>query len=347
LTYRSQNPQCEGVNQDRILFNSKVPAQGRVFYPVKLDEGKYIMDGGGALGISEGAEFTIYQEKTSPITAPPLGKLVVDSVKAFSSILKLPSGVSEFNLLNSPAYAVQTRAGVKDDLRLYVAFKEELLEVFKAVAEIIEKSGTDTRRLQLVERDQGPQLGIDIEDGKVVFELFDSQVNGYGLTRLPHAVNNTVEDILPVLRGAMHYFWNLEVNNPRQSLKDKVEVEAHQIWELEEEWDDDFNPLYKTGDNLNVAGAVYIDDDDKKEYGFKIVNKTALNLYPALFYFDNSNIAIGGLLSLSIFFISSCIFQLPFSNLEQQGNSLLMRHFDQIAASRLDMAREVAFLAGS
>jgi len=40
----SQNPQCEGYNQNRILFESEAPDQNHISYDVRGDEKQYVED---------------------------------------------------------------------------------------------------------------------------------------------------------------------------------------------------------------------------------------------------------------------------------------------------------------
>ena len=57
-----------------------------------------------------------------------------------------------------------------------------------------------------------------------------------------------------------------------------------------DDYDDDFNPIVKpVGDNLNVEGVVDLVVNTDDLYGIKLVNNSAYDLYPSLFFFDNSD----------------------------------------------------------
>jgi len=115
------------------------------------------------------------------------------------------------------------------------------------------------------------------------------------LMRMPYDMNNNVDDIYPVIRAAAHFRWHVELTNPRATLQNKVELQFYEIREKEWEYDVYYNPIYEiVGENLNVAGEVYIGEDSSKLYAFKIVNNTSRSLYPSLFYFDNSSFEIRG-----------------------------------------------------
>jgi hypothetical protein len=149
----SQNPQCGGYHQDRILFNSKAPNQGPVFYSVRSNDDLYIINIGAAHGITEKAEFTVYQDPDWPPKTSPLGVIVALKTTAFSTNLDVPSGDSQFALAR-PAFALQTRAGTNEDLRLHVAMDERLTCIFEALAREMQCSGPDHRSILLVSKDQ-------------------------------------------------------------------------------------------------------------------------------------------------------------------------------------------------
>ena len=70
-----------------------------------------------------------------------------------------------------------------------------------------------------------------LEDGKFVFNIFDSLVTEYGLTRMPFSLEPTLEAISPVLRAADHFYWHLrrrrEVeNDTKKGLAHFVEIEV-------------------------------------------------------------------------------------------------------------------------
>src|SRR5258705_10300060 len=87
LLHIRQNPQCEGYNQNRIIFNSKAPSPGRVFYTIRRVGDKYVMDGGSVQGITDGAEFAVYTDRDWFPEIHPLGILVVLETHAFSTVL--------------------------------------------------------------------------------------------------------------------------------------------------------------------------------------------------------------------------------------------------------------------
>ena len=285
-----QNPQCEGVNQRRILFNAKAPSIGRVFYEVRMESDKYVMYAGAAHGINNGAEFAVYKDRETPLKTPPFGTLVVKETGAFTTTMHLPDNAIAFALAGT-GFAMQTKMGEEEDLRLHIALNDKLTPVFKALGEEMLRTDLNRRRISLVEKDKA-ELDIAIDGDHVVFNILNPQVTLFGLKQMPFRVEPTYEDVYPVICASAHYYWHLRRNNTSNVLQNQVQLEFKKMQELDE-YDEDFNPIFApTGDNLNTAGVVDIVVDPDDMYGIKLVNNSALDLYPSLFFFDNSDLSI-------------------------------------------------------
>jgi len=136
-------------------------------------------------------------------------------------------------------------------------------------------------------------LDISLEDGYVVFKPLNTLVTQWGLTRIPFRVSASIAEVNTVILASAHYFWHLRRTNTKQSLKNRVRIEFTRLKELNNQFDDDFNPLVAPdGPNLNINGTVDLIVDHNAMYGVKIVNDTNLALYPSLFFFDNSDLSI-------------------------------------------------------
>lgn len=260
------------------MFNSKAPSPGRVFYTVHMDCDRYILDAGSAHGVTDGAEFAVYGHRDWPPKTPPLGTLVVVDTSAFSASMFV-LGASGF-ALNDSGFALQTKVGAEEDLRLHIAIDETFVSVFEALAQEMQRTGPDRRRILLSERDNA-ELDVELEDGQVVFNILDPLVTKFGLTRMPARIG--VADVWPVLRAAAHYRWHLRRTNKKPIFQNKVRIEFKQLKGSRE--------LQPYGPDLNVNGVIDFVVDEDAMYGIKIINDTAKPLYPSLFYFDNSDLS--------------------------------------------------------
>ncbi|KAG8853732.1 hypothetical protein FRB91_004404 [Serendipita sp. 411] len=288
-----QNPQCEGHNQNRILFNSKAPSQRRHLYAVHEKDGEYILKAGAAHGITKGATFDVYRDKDCVESEAPLARLMVSKPpRPFSAVL---SG-QKFNIDKQP-FALQTSAGDEEDLLVHAALDPKLEKVYEALAEEIKGTRSGQQQIRLVEEDQIgiAHLGIAIENNSVVFNILNPLVVAYGLKRMPFQLDHpTVGDLRLIFRSAAHFYWHLRRTGKAKILQEKVTISFTRLKEdEEEEYDDDFNLIRKRdGPNLIQDGILDLVVEDDVVYGIKVTNNSDKPLYISAFYFDNSDLSI-------------------------------------------------------
>ena len=239
-------------------------------------------------GISLEAEFEVYQDQDSDHL---LGIAVVKELNPFST--KLRAKDHKF-VLEGDGVARQTSAGTQVPvLRIHVA--DEL----KALVEDIKRTDQSHRIIQMVERNQA-EFGMALEDGKVVFDILDPLVLKYGLTRMPFTnLEPTIEAVSLVLRSAYHFYLHLRrtprvENDTGKGLADVVEIEMAEMEHDGVTFNDDFEPVlspiktsWKGGKEFELQIS-----DEGTVHGWKIINKSKVDLYPALFYFDISDWSI-------------------------------------------------------
>ena len=242
---------------------------------------------GTARGISLGAEFEVYQNQDSDQL---LGIVVARELSPFSTTLYAKE--SRF-ALKGDGVALQTSTGTGEHvLRIHITD-----EGLKALVEKVERTDLSHRTIQLVERDQA-EFGMALEDGKVIFDIFDPRVTKYGLTRMPFSLEPTLEAISPVLRAADNFYWHLRrtprvENDTEKGLANYVEIEVAEMERDGITYDNDLEPVsptrtgWKRGKDFDLQII-----DSGTIYGWKIINNSSVALYPALFYFDNSDWSI-------------------------------------------------------
>ncbi|THU90085.1 hypothetical protein K435DRAFT_968821 [Dendrothele bispora CBS 962.96] len=304
-----QNPQCEGVNQERIFFNSVVSSPRRKLYSVHRNVQKrdhFVLQAGEADGIVRGDEFAIYADRD--LTAF-IGTVVVSEISSsFNAVCTAKPGAeadSNSALLHfsEPAYALQTRLSKLKAIRVLIRDKD--------VRNLVQSRSSDIQNgdgVTLVDSiDDQPDLTISSHypsksRSKVVqFEIMSQDCRRHGLTSMPFDINiadpDSTERIHHILRSAAHFYRHLN-----RSPKSKRIVKATNIllecFKLKEsEGIDSFDDVYMPdpdGGNLNLGGEITIDVDEEETepFGYKITNNTSLNLYASLLYFDYSDLSI-------------------------------------------------------
>ncbi|KIJ36099.1 hypothetical protein M422DRAFT_261646 [Sphaerobolus stellatus SS14] len=288
---RRQNPQCEGANRNRILFNSRPPPAGPHYFYIYKKHHEYILAAGEIHGVTAGDEFTIYSDKTS---STPLGVLTVPddkSIGPFSTTLYPQTSIPI--LFPEHSVAVKSKAGKTVDLLLQAPLDVRLMSLYKKLSKLMEQN--DPTGIHLVKEGAGAKLGIRITpNNQIAFDVLDPEVtlDGSGVTQLPYTVDITdVEQLYLAIRRAAHYYRCLGYEGNNKTIRNNVSVE---FIELKYTGFHDIHGLPFTepiGNPLNSNGVVDIVPRNSI-YGFKVINNSSRDLYMNAFYFDNVDFSI-------------------------------------------------------
>ncbi|KAH7923100.1 hypothetical protein BV22DRAFT_1130887 [Leucogyrophana mollusca] len=289
----AQNPQCEGANQNRILFNAKAAGQRAVLYKIRKKGGRYEMDAGEAHGLSESAQFAVYQDRDSFLNSNSLGTVVARKPAPFSTVLDaFPSG--DVIELEGEGVAIQTKVGAEEDLRIHVASNEKLAVVFEVLSKEMQRTDTARRNIRLVEN--GADLDIGLEGGKIVFNILHAKTRTLGLHRLWKSVDPTVEAVTPVINDAARYFWHLRRKSVNKKIEKMVKVGFFALAvsdDSEDEGDGLLDEVLRpTGENLITQNVIDLEFKDGAKYGMTVTNGLQQDLYLSMFYFDGGNLEI-------------------------------------------------------
>ncbi len=253
--------------------------------------GQYVLEAGEAHGITKNAEFSVFADRSM---TSALGTVVVSNTATFTSSCKLLSALGNeapFPLATS-GYALQTRAGEDQDVRLFVENNERLLGVFERIANEMEAG---KRGFRLVKsRADEPDLVVAADGDVIHFEIMDKLCRQHGLTRMPFGVDIDDSDALRrILQSLADFYWYLRHSSKRSPLATST-LECMKLKETGEYTDDLEEVLMPDpdGHNLNVGGVIMVDVGEEGIYGFKITDTMSVPLYVWMFYFDVSDLSI-------------------------------------------------------
>ncbi|CCM00512.1 uncharacterized protein FIBRA_02546 [Fibroporia radiculosa] len=279
-----QNPQCEGVNQKRVLFNARCTARRRMLYEIRKNGDKYVMNVGAAHGITVNTRFAVYLDKDSSLKRNPLGTVIARRTKSFKT--ELEAFPKRFNFtLEGEGFALQTRAGDEEDLKVHVALDEKLTFIFQALAKEMQRTDPARRTIIPVEKKEAAKLDIALEDGNVAFYILHSATLRCGLTRMPHTVEPSVNAVQSVLYAAANFYWHLDRKNTSGSLQNFVNIEFKRLKKSQKVDRYGYDVLLADGPNLirsdvmDLKNVMDLQVDDTAQYGLKITNNSAIPLY--------------------------------------------------------------------
>lgn len=263
----------------------------RTTFKITLEEGQFILDAGVMAGITEGAEFVVHPS-TDSLFKDPLGVLVVDKLRPFSTILKVPPGGSKFVLSQPQAVALRTKMGQRFDLRLYVPDDDAFRLCRKALL-LLMNPERDFESIYLVDKPDDADFELAMENEKVIFFFRDQRVTQHGHTRLFEGVESVPEELAHVLKAAAYFYWKLNRTNNNPVISSGVQVELYKLLPPNiRRFNEDGDGLKPIGPNL-YGTVMEVVADENIPYGFKLTNNTAYDLYLNVFYFDLSDLSIG------------------------------------------------------
>ncbi|KDR74065.1 hypothetical protein GALMADRAFT_250798 [Galerina marginata CBS 339.88] len=288
----SQNPQCEGINQNRYLFDGKILPLTYPPYAIQHQKnGSIVMQAGSAHGVTLGATFAVYPDSGS-IYERPLGNFVIRTLSDFSSIMAPASRSLPFFLLPPQAVAVQTNASLKEDLRLYIPPRDHSL------LSLIWNSNRDRSNITVtrVGRELDAHLAISRGWDKVVFQVTDRNVTQYGFHQrfdLNHAeLDGDPKRLNHILKGVAHYYWLLYHIHPERSLQvmNSIQIEFHKLIPSSDHPDHpDLRPF---GPNLCIDNRIEFVAEEGYAYGLTLTNLGPHNYFPNVLYFDNTDLTV-------------------------------------------------------
>lgn len=241
------------------------------------------MEAGAAHGITDGAQFCVYKDRESKATQ--LGIIVARQTDPFTTTLDI---ISDGSQLPEEGYALRTRIGFEERLRLHVYTNAPL-----SLIEILQR--TASQKILLVEKEKA-ELSFTLEQEGVVVNILDSFVAPLGLTRMPFYIEPNAHAISNVINAAAHFYFYLRRKSNMQALHGKIDVIFTEVVQSNEEYDDYLQPVIQPiGPNLNRENIIDLQVQSDKMYGLKITNNSDMALYPSLFFFDNSDLSISEL----------------------------------------------------
>ena len=283
-----QTPHCEGQGVNRRLFHRTIPTGAGSFIPArregKSDKTLIILEAGAAQGITVGSRMAVHAYnflESSGTSNPRLGRLIVNSVDAFSSVLKVPSDTETEKFSIPPLFYCLVEYQVSQ-IALYCTNRLWLDTVFPPWER--EQLG-----VIIVNDAESSDLQLTVEGGKVYFDRRDDLVTPHIGARISHTVDDgDLSAIRNVVKSSQHFYHHLKRSGTDDYRDVRMELKILEQ-KINEDFDRVFNPI---GKNLIADEPATIVVDESAYLGMTIFNETDLPLYPYLFYFDPTDLTI-------------------------------------------------------
>ncbi|KDR74101.1 hypothetical protein GALMADRAFT_602515 [Galerina marginata CBS 339.88] len=295
---KGQDPQCEGVHQGRLLFSAAVPSLGPFpSYPVTLKrastEDGFILPLGTAHGVSTEAEFAVHR-KTDTALETPIGHLTVGAVTNFTATATSLSAVPSCMHSLGEALVIQTKAGRKDPLPICFVPCEAQRD-FVSSSTLVDniRSDSDLQNIVFVDTPDRALLDVTVVNNEAVLRVQDKDVLQHGFDPQSNSIRAPLDQLARVLRNASVYYSELRRVNQALANSISIQIEFFKLEAVRSPFPDvDLPDLLPVGRNLHHNNAVELTAEPDSPYGIKLTNTGSRDLYPSVFYFDNSDLSI-------------------------------------------------------
>ncbi|KAI0345834.1 hypothetical protein BDW22DRAFT_918059 [Trametopsis cervina] len=282
-TRPKQNPQCEGRNQGRLLFDSRPAAHAPFVCNIEEKQKQWVLDAGEAQGIVAGAKFTIFDRSKVPSNQGTTVEVI--QALPFSSVVK-PIAIAIASSPVSPrldwhnCFVSQSQPSGSQLLNIYLIDHEQRL---RRVQSTIAQSSWIT----ITPIRSNADLIIDVRDNQANFAL---QRPGTDHTfDLPYTANVRSDAVLQIIYSAAHYCWHLRRTPTQDGLRSKCTAEFYSL-QLTDTYGDDLRNAYETiGSGLldPTRGVSITADAEGTPFGLEIKTSSRVGLYAYAFIFDS------------------------------------------------------------
>lgn len=294
---RVQTPQCEGRNQERLLFRTKFSlSKGMIALQQTEDPKKFKIKVGSATGITIGTEFGVFAGNM-PSTATPLAHLVAINVGPVKSVLSAPQP-NQIVEVPRDAYVVITKYNNRDNgVRLLVAeesksklrpYWEEVFQTLRTLPiDVIWTKPDEPFDISLVPTEEGVDLHRRDPELPAELQPFNLK-NEYG-----------VRKITKILTSVIHFHFHLQRRNPEAPLRADLGIKLIELQKSSNATPWGFslytpgnNPVDLFGECVSTGEVVEMQADTEKHYGLTITNMSRRSLYPYVLYYDLEDYSI-------------------------------------------------------
>ncbi|CUA72783.1 Myosin-VIIa [Rhizoctonia solani] len=287
-----QTFQCEGRNQDRILFGVQYStSKGKIALIPTRDNSIYRVRVGGAQGVVSGTEFGVFSDSMDPM-APPIAILVARDVGSIDSHLH---SIEPNNPQKLPENAYATIIRYNDNsngVRIWVDGAVKQTEFWRKVLSSLNSlpiSWTDSRQAHDIELLSAAD-GVEFKGAHLI----------PGILATSHFLKQSMgpKRMVETLTAIVYFYFHLKHRNQDAPVRDKLEMK---LWELNEKNHSWGSIIFEpTGVDLfgeSVADgtvvSLYPDASANKLFGMELINNSSENLYPYLLYYDFEDYSVG------------------------------------------------------
>ncbi|CAE6409862.1 unnamed protein product [Rhizoctonia solani] len=299
LNVENQTFQCEGRNQDRILFSVQNSISKRRIAIIQTSDKVYRVGVGSVQGVVPGTEFglfypTNFGESYGRIdpTSPPRITLVATDVGPTASQLRNLASNSPPNI-PADAYATIIKYNDHSDgVRVWVDEKIRQDEFWQTVL-----GSLDPLPIFWVSSRENHDVELLFSDGDVELRGAHLTPGKFGNAHiLKHALS--AKSLVVILTAVIYFHFHLKNQNKKAPVREKLGIALRELIE-QDSGGSSWSPTYKVigedlfGDSVSTGTVATLHADPNKVFGLELTNNSSENLFPYVLYYDFEDYSVG------------------------------------------------------
>ena len=291
LFITSQNPQVEGTNQHQYIFNSEVSSPACASYLARYDSdsGLILLNASTAHGVTLCAEFTFCAPHDPHSFRKSLHTFIVNNSASFFSTLK-PANNTPCHSLPTVFTVLQVTPGKGETIRLHLHADHNSTSLISAFHDIWHFP----HNIEFVNSPDDAHLKLSIRDNQLVVSIKDMKATVYSFDHNFLIMKATPHDFTSFLQKVGSFYREHDCHTSIDTQLAKIiTLEFYKLDATPSKFKDiPDSQLGALGPNLYSTEIIDFIVEEGCVYGVKLMNLSSHNLYPTLFYLDNSDLSI-------------------------------------------------------
>ncbi|KDN42034.1 hypothetical protein RSAG8_07079, partial [Rhizoctonia solani AG-8 WAC10335] len=287
-----QTFQCEGRNQDRLLFSVQYSnAKGKISLIPTSDKSVYRVRVGSAQGVVPGTEFGVFPGKTDP-TSPPVAILVAKDVGPLISQLygQEPNAPPDI-----PTDAYVTIIKFNDHSNGVRIWVDEQIRRNEFWQRILTSPSLDSLPIFWAASPENHDISLRFSDGDVEFRgahLTPGEFGGPHILRRARGAKQLAE----ILTTIIYFHCHLKIRNKDAPVRKDLSMTLRELKEKDRSWG---STIYEVkgedlfGDSVPAGTVATLHPDCDKVFGMELTNTSQENLFPYVLYYDFEDYSVG------------------------------------------------------
>ncbi|KAG8729676.1 hypothetical protein FRC11_008227 [Ceratobasidium sp. 423] len=279
----TQTFQCEGRNQDRLLFSVQSSvSKGKIALIPTQDKATYRVRVGSAQGIVPGTEFEVFSSTMDP-TSPPVAKLVAREVGPIISWLHVPEPNASPEILEDAYATILRYNNHSNGVRIWVDEQVKQNETWKGI-----RTSLDSLPISWATSPENHDVMLLPAKGDIELRAVHLVPGRLETSRIiEHGMG--AKQLAEILTSIVYLHFHLKVQNKDAPIRTQLGMALRELNEKDNFWGSiTYQPKGNNlfGDSVSLGTVPALHSDPDKVFGLELTNNSTKDLFPYVLYYN-------------------------------------------------------------